>query len=71
MSQPGWLAEASEAVRLCPRLALRLDASHPEPAVRKASSSGAAGSGADGTGRRDHRPYLPGPVGGVMEVTRR
>ena len=33
----GLAAEASEAVRLCPRLALRLDAPHPEPAARRAS----------------------------------
>ena len=67
----GLLAEAREAVRLCPRLALRLDTADPGRAARKAASSGPAGSGADGTGRRDHRPYLPEPAGGVMEVTRR
>ena len=41
----GLVGEASEAVRLCPRLALRLDAPHPGPAARRASLAGRRAAG--------------------------
>jgi ferredoxin len=52
------LAEAGEAVRLCPMLALRLDRAARRPR-----------GGPEGTARQDHRPLLPGRPGGLMEVT--
>src|SRR5689334_23711322 len=50
----GLAAEASEAVRLCPRLALRPGAPDPGRAPRKAASSGPAG-------QRGGRHWPPGP----------